>query len=166
VLLFVFLLVLIPIIELYVIVEVAGSLGAIETVFLLFAMALGGAWLVKREGLGVARRVRQQLDRGELPAAEVVDGLLILLAGVLMVTPGFVTGAVGLLVLIPFVRRPLGRLALGRLATRADRYTSTTRRFGSGFAVYDVTEVRSADRSGHGPERPRPLGLPSDHRAT
>jgi UPF0716 protein FxsA len=144
------LLVLVPLVELYVIVEVAGRLGVLETLVLLVATTVGGAWLVKREGLGVARRVQEQMQRGEVPAAEVVDGLLVLAAGVLLLTPGFVTDALGLLLLVPFVRRPLRGLAFRRFRSRLDLVTVSRTRFAPGYGRADVTEARAYER----PSRP------------
>jgi UPF0716 protein FxsA len=102
-LLFVILLV-VPVLELYVIVEVAGSLGVVPTLALLIAVSLFGTWLVWRQGAGVVRRARESFGRGDLPTDEALNGLLILTAGILLLTPGFVTDAVGLLLLIPPTR--------------------------------------------------------------
>ena len=89
----------VPLLELYVIIRVADGLGTPETILLLIAVSVAGAWMVRRSGLGVLAQVRERLSRGELPARELVDGLLIVVAGALMLTPGFVTDAVGLLLL-------------------------------------------------------------------
>jgi UPF0716 protein FxsA len=93
-----------PLLELYVLVSVAGWIGWFPALALLAAMSLFGAWLVKREGLGVMRRMQESAGRGEVPANQVVDGGLLLLAGCLCIVPGFVTGIVGLLLLVPPVR--------------------------------------------------------------
>jgi UPF0716 protein FxsA len=96
--------IVVPLVELYVIVQVAGALGIVPTLLLLLAVSLAGSWLVRREGLGIVGRARQVLSRGELPTVEIVNGMLVLLAGALLLTPGFVTDVVGLLLLIPFTR--------------------------------------------------------------
>ena len=106
-----------PIAELFVIIQVGHVLGLIDTLALLVVISVAGAWLVKREGLSVLRRARAQLDAGFVPGRELVDGSLILLAGALMLTPGFITDAVGLLLLLPPVRaglRAADRRRLGR----------------------------------------------------
>jgi UPF0716 protein FxsA len=105
---------IVPIVELYVIIQVGQSIGAGPTLVLLVLLSVAGAWLVKREGLGVWARFRAQLERGALPANELLDGLLILLAGALMLTPGFVTDVVGILLLIP----PCRAVARSMLARR------------------------------------------------
>jgi UPF0716 protein FxsA len=137
------LLVLVPVVELFVAVEVADAIGVGLTILALVALAVGGIWLVKAEGLGVLRRVQRQLEAGELPAADVVDGLLILAAGVLMLVPGFVTAAVGLLLLIPFTRRPVRTLVLRRLERRLAR---------GSFVATTVVDVSSYER--HAPRDP------------
>jgi UPF0716 protein FxsA len=93
-----------PIIELYVIVQVASAIGVLPTVALIVLSSVMGAWLVKVEGLGVLRRMGQTLDAGQLPTDEAVNGLLVVLGGVLMFLPGFVSSAIGLLLLLPPVR--------------------------------------------------------------
>ena len=89
----------VPLLELYVIIQVAGGVGTGQTIVLLLLVSVAGAWMVRRSGLGVLNQIRNRLDLGQLPAAELVDGLLILLAGALMLTPGFITDAAGLLLL-------------------------------------------------------------------
>ncbi len=93
-----------PIIELYVMVQVASAIGVLPTVLLIVMSSVIGAWLVKIEGLGVLRRMGQTLDAGQLPTDEAVNGLLVVLGGVLMFLPGFVSSAIGLLLLLPPVR--------------------------------------------------------------
>ena len=96
--------ILVPIAELYVIIQVGEAIGFVETIGLLLLISFLGAWLAKRAGLGVLRRVRQQLDAGRVPAAELIDGFLVLLAGALLLTPGFLTDIVAIFLLIPPVR--------------------------------------------------------------
>lgn len=95
------LLLAVPIIELMVIVYAAQAIGTPFTVVMLVVVSLVGAWLVKVEGIGVWRRFTSTVSRGKVPHREIVDGVLILVAGALMLTPGFVTDAVGLLLLAP-----------------------------------------------------------------
>lgn len=94
----------VPILELYVIVQVAVGIGTLQTIGLLILVSVVGAWLVRREGLWVLNRVRERLDQGQVPGNELVDGLLILVAGALMLTPGFLTDALGLVLLAPPTR--------------------------------------------------------------
>jgi UPF0716 protein FxsA len=105
--------IVVPIVELAVFVQVSGMIGFLPSLLLVVTFSLAGAWLVKREGLGVMRRVQAQLQRGETPAVDIVNGLLILVAGALMLFPGFVTDIIGLLLLIP-PTRALVRVVLMR----------------------------------------------------
>lgn len=126
-----------PLAELAVIVTVAGSIGVLNTLGLLVLVSIVGAWLAKREGLGVFNRVRAALDRGELPSREVADGFLILFAGALMLAPGFITDVLALVLLIPPTRAVV-RAALLSYAARRGRmavvssYGGRAARFGSG----------------------------------
>lgn len=108
----------IPVAEIFFIIRVARDLGIPETIGLLVAVSLVGAWLVRRSGLGVLRQIRERLARGEIPGKELVDGLLILAGGLLMLTPGFLTDAVGLLLLIPPTRLALRALLIRRYGKR------------------------------------------------
>jgi UPF0716 protein FxsA len=94
----------IPILELYVILQVAHVIGLLYTLALLLAVSVMGAWLLKREGAAAWGRVRDAVARGEMPATQVADGALVMLGGALLLTPGFVTDVLGLLLLIPAVR--------------------------------------------------------------
>ena len=128
-----------PIVELAVIVQVAGSTGVMNTIGLLVLVSLVGAWLVRREGLGILRRAQAELAEGRMPGRELVDGLLVLLAGALMLTPGFVTDAVGLALLLPPVRAVLRMVATRRLSRSVDtgrtRWTFGMRSGDGGFTT-------------------------------
>jgi UPF0716 protein FxsA len=119
VLLLVFL-IAVPLAELYVIVQVAHLIGFIPTLVVLLAVSVAGAWLLKHEGMAAWRRVRDATARGEMPATQVADGALVLLGGALLMTPGFITDAAGLLLLIPGVRVAL-RGGIRRLIWRWGR---------------------------------------------
>jgi len=107
----------VPILELYVIVEVGGLIGVLPTLALLVAMSVLGATLLRHQGRGAWRRFNAAIGSGRFPGREVADGLLITVGGVLLLTPGFATDLVGLLLLIPpsraLARRTL-RAYLGR----------------------------------------------------
>ncbi|MDQ4095432.1 MAG: FxsA family protein [Actinomycetota bacterium] len=157
-LLFVLLLV-VPVVELWVIVEVAGEIGAIPTLVLLLVVSVAGAWLLKQQGTATWRRMRETLRRGRMPTQEVTDGALILLGGALLLTPGFLTDAVGLALLIPPTRAPIKALIATVVARRARR------RLGAQPRVQEARVVK-VERS----ERPKPASdraenqLPSSER--
>ncbi len=111
----------VPFLELYVIIQVASVIGTGWTILLLVAESILGAWLCKREGAGVLRRINAQLQAGQLPTTDVVNGALILLAGALMVTPGFLTDLLGFLLLIPPTRAVARAVIVTGLTRRVDR---------------------------------------------
>jgi UPF0716 protein FxsA len=112
------LLLLLPVVELVVLIQVAGEIGFLDTVGLLVVVSLVGAWLAKRAGAGAIRRIQRATAAGQTPDREVVDGALILLAGVLLILPGFVSDAMGIALLIPPVRAAVRTLVVRRLARR------------------------------------------------
>lgn len=105
--LFLLLFVGIPLIELYFMIKVGSVIGAFATVFLVFFTAVLGGVLIRLQGFTTAMRVREAIERGEVPAIEMMEGALLLVAGILLLLPGFVTDAIGFLCLIPAARRAL-----------------------------------------------------------
>lgn len=126
--LLVLLFVLVPIVELYVIVQVAHALGVLDTLALLLVISVLGGWLAKREGLGVLRRIQGQMASGQVPTNALVDGAILLVAGVLMLTPGFVTDAFGLVLLLPPTRAAVRRLLIGRFRRKVSLGATTGHR--------------------------------------
>jgi UPF0716 protein FxsA len=119
-LLLILLFIVVPILELYVIIQVGQAIGVLPTLILLLADAMLGSWLLKREGRGAWRRFNEALAARRFPGREVADGVLIVIGGTLLLTPGFLTDVVGLLLLLPptraIARRILKRLTIGRFA--------------------------------------------------
>ncbi len=110
----------VPIVEIYLIVEVARYAGILNTVVLLILVSVAGAWMVRREGLGILRRAQEELATGRVPGRQVVDGLLVLVAGALMLTPGFATDALGLALLFPPSRIAVREVLIRRFARRVN----------------------------------------------
>jgi len=110
--------ILLPIIELAVIIQVGQAIGVFNTIGVLLLVSVVGAWLVKREGLGVWNRFQRQVQTGVVPTREIADGVLILFAGALLCTPGFVTDILGILLLLPPVRAAVRSAALYRAGRR------------------------------------------------
>jgi UPF0716 protein FxsA len=109
--------VVVPIVEIYVIIQVGQVIGAWWTILLLIADSIVGSWLVKREGAKAWLALRMALAEHRLPHRELADGVLILVGGTLMVTPGFVSDVFGILCILPFTR-PFGRRILAGLVSR------------------------------------------------
>lgn len=113
--------IVLPIVELAVIIQVGQALGVLNTIGILLLVSFVGAWLVKREGVAVWKRFHEQVQTGVVPSREIADGVLILLAGALLLTPGFVTDMLGVLLLLPPVRAAVRTAALYRASRRVFR---------------------------------------------
>src|SRR3954451_13003835 len=122
-LLLIVLFIVVPIAELYVIIQVGQLFGVVPTLLLLLADALLGSLLLKHQGRGAWRRFNEALAARRFPGREVVDGVLIVIGGTLLLTPGFLSDIAGLFLLIPptraIARRLLMRFTLGRFAVVA-----------------------------------------------
>lgn len=108
----------VPVLELFVIIQVGQAIGALNVVGLLLLMSLLGGWLMKREGMATLRRFQTKLSTGELPEKELVDGFLILFGGALMLTPGFLSDLLGISLLLPPVRAVIRRAVIGQVTKR------------------------------------------------
>lgn len=105
---------LVPLVEIYLLLEVGSVIGVGWTVFAVVFTAILGAGLVRMQGFSTLNRIRSQMDRGELPAMELFEGVFLLVAGALLLTPGFFTDAVGFACLIPPFRRGVIRYLIRR----------------------------------------------------
>ena len=110
---------LVPLAELYVIIQVGQAFGALNTIGLLILVSAAGAWLAKREGMGVWRRFQRQVESGAVPGKEIADGVMILFAAALLMTPGFLTDLLAISLLLPPVRAAIRTIVLRRAARRA-----------------------------------------------
>lgn len=149
-------LVLVPLIEIYFLVQVDRRIGTLPTILLLILVSIVGAWLVKREGRAAWSRLRAAMSRGEVPTKEAADGAMILFGGALMLTPGFITDIFGLLLILPPTRAALKgtfrKLLGGWILTRAGVVGK------AGRGVYAANTVRSRRRppGSTRPVTPRP----------
>ncbi|CAA9392967.1 MAG: Cytoplasmic membrane protein FsxA [uncultured Nocardioides sp.] len=119
--------IVVPLLEIFVLIQVGQVIGPWWTILLLVADSILGTWLIRREGGRAWSALRAALNTGTMPARELADGALILVGGTLMLSPGFVTDAVGIALILPFTR-PLARRALTRVVGR--------RLLGAGVAAY------------------------------
>ena len=119
----------VPVIEVYLLIKVGSLIGPLPTVALLLAISMVGAWLVRHQGFELMRRIQSELAQGRLPAAELLDGAMVLVGGVLLLTPGFFTDFLGLFFLIPATRALIKQLVGLWLQRRLSRGTITIRRF-------------------------------------
>ena len=109
--------VVVPLIEIYVLIQVGQVIGAWWTILLLVLDSLLGSWLIKREGGRAWQALRTALQTGRMPARELADGALILVGGTLLLTPGFLSDIVGFFCILP-VTRPIARAGLTRFLAR------------------------------------------------
>ncbi|QIM20846.1 FxsA family protein [Phycicoccus sp. HDW14] len=110
-------LVLVPLVEVATIVLVGRTIGGWPTVLLLLLTSVLGAWVIRKEGARAWGALREALRSGRMPARELADGVLVLVGGVLLLVPGFVTDVLGLLVILPWTR-PIARIWLEAVVAR------------------------------------------------
>jgi len=96
---------IIPIIEIYLLIKVGSVIGAIPTILAIVGTAALGAFLLRYQGISTLNRVQTSIRNGEVPAIEMFEGLILLICGALLLTPGFFTDAIGFVALIPGIRR-------------------------------------------------------------
>ncbi|MDT8272216.1 MAG: FxsA family protein [Desulfomonilia bacterium] len=106
---------LIPIVEIYLLIRVGEHIGAGNTIALVIITGITGAYLARVQGLQILSRIRRNLDAGIMPSGELIDALLVLVAGIVLITPGFMTDCIGFLLLIPPTRLLLKRELAKRL---------------------------------------------------
>lgn len=105
---------IVPFIEIWLLIKVGGVIGALPTILLVVLTAVLGAFLLRQQGLATLLRFQQNLQSGQLPATELMEGVILLIGGVLLMTPGFFTDAMGFLCLLPFSRKLILKFLLSR----------------------------------------------------
>lgn len=125
-----FMLLLLPVLELALLIQVGSAIGVLPTLGLIILSAVLGILLLRVAGLATAWRARERLARGELPEREMFDGLLLALGGLLLLLPGFISDLFGLLCVLPFSRH----LLLGRLQRQQQEQAARQRAFADDLA--------------------------------
>lgn len=146
--------VVVPLVEIYTLIQVGQVIGGWWTIALLILSSVVGGWLIKREGARTFHALRSALAGGRMPARELADAGLVLIAGTLMLTPGFVTDVLGLLLVLPLTR-PLARRALTAVVAR---------RLLAGGPVAGMAGGGPFGPRGPRPAEPRDPRDPSEHR--
>ena len=108
--------IIVPVIEITVFIQLGSEIGVWNTVILIILTAIIGAWLLRSQGLATLHRAQKSIQKQVLPVAEVFDGLCLIVAGVLLLTPGFVTDAAGLILFLPLFRAILRKQIWALLA--------------------------------------------------
>ena len=102
--------ILVPLIELFLLIEIGSQIGTLSTLTIIVLTGILGAFLARRQGIGVLHQIRTEIANGRLPATQLADGVIILLAGAVLITPGVLTDALGFLCLIPASRKIIKKM--------------------------------------------------------
>ena len=114
----------IPIVEMYLLIEVAERIDALPTILLVMLTAVVGVSLIRQQGLSTLTKGIGRLNQAEIPAAEIIEGILLAMAGAFLITPGFLTDFIGFTITIPVTRRIIALMLLKRLSARAEFRTN------------------------------------------
>ena len=114
----------IPIVEMYLLIEVAERIEALPTILLVMLTAVLGVSLIRQQGLSTLTKGIRRLNQAEIPAAEIIEGVLLAVAGAFLITPGFLTDFIGFMIIIPMIRRITALMLLKRMAVRANFRTN------------------------------------------
>ena len=128
--------IVLPLAELFVILKVGDAIGAVPTILLLAADSVLGAMLLRSQGRRVWARFRDAVERGDMPHREVMDGVLVIFGAAFLITPGFITDIIGVLLLLPPTRAGVRAWLIRRLGKRVE--IRTTRRRSTGGGDFDV----------------------------
>lgn len=104
----------IPILEMYLLIQVGSRIGALPTIGLVVLTATIGIWLLRMQGLATLARLQSRLNQGEIPGQELLEGIVLLVGGALLLTPGFFTDGLGFVCLLPGLRKPLAEWLIRR----------------------------------------------------
>ncbi len=132
---------LVPILEIYLLIQVGSVIGALWTVTLVVLTAFVGAYLLRLQGFATLQRARESLARGELPAGSLLEGAILLVSGALLLTPGFFTDAVGFICLVPAARQRVAAWLMSRFTVIETSSVQQQQTF------YEHTETRQTSSS-------------------
>ncbi len=146
---------LVPIVEIYLLIQVGQVIGALWTVFLVVLTAVVGVWLLKIQGMSTLMRAQEKMQAGQMPAQEMLEGMGLLLAGAFLLTPGFFTDTVGFLLLLPPTRAWLvsklvahimrsGRF-VGQAAVHGYEFEARSRRKGTDSDIIEGVNYKRED---------------------
>jgi len=112
---------LVPVVELYFLIKIGAYIGALNTVMIVIITGVAGAVLARQEGFKVLRRIQDDMDNLRMPADSLLDGFFVLVGGILLLTPGFVTDTLGFILVIPFTRKILRRVLKKKIQRHFER---------------------------------------------
>jgi len=108
----------VPLIELYLLITIGGVIGVVPTIAIVIGTGVLGAWLARWQGLAVLRRISEEMTAGRLPTDALIDGLLILVAAAVLLTPGLLTDTLGFVLLVPASRAFVRKIVAAAIARR------------------------------------------------
>ncbi|WP_020396785.1 FxsA family protein [Thiolinea disciformis] len=117
------LLLLVPVLEIYLFVKVGGWIGFLPTIALLILMTFVGSYFVRHQGLSTLARIQKSMAQGQLPARDMLEGVLIVIGGILMMIPGFLSDILGILCILPPTRLAIAAALIPSVAARVQRST-------------------------------------------
>ena len=122
----VFLFVMVPIAEISLLIKVGGAIGGFNTILFVILTAVLGAYLVRQQGFATITKLQQETQAGRIPALQIAEGVALLFAGAVLLTPGFITDAIGFTLLIPFTRRIVIALLASKFTQNQTGFTYST----------------------------------------
>ncbi len=137
----------IPLLEMVILIKVGGIIGILPTIGMVVLTATLGIWLLKLEGLATLHRVQEKLQAGQIPETELLEGIMLLVGGALLLTPGFVTDAIGFTCLLPGLRRPLAGWILRQGIVRAASFNTNTQQGAPGSTIEGDFREERDDRN-------------------
>lgn len=117
---------LVPLLELIILIKLGNIVGLIPTLFIVIVTGIIGAWLTKKQGLYTLQRIQLQLSMGKVPAENLINGLMILVGGIVLLTPGLLTDSIGFLLLIPQTREQLKKVLKKKFKEKIEKNKAQT----------------------------------------
>lgn len=138
--LFAILFFIVPLVEIYFLIQVGGMIGVLPTIMLVVLTAVIGAFLLKQQGISTLARFQTSMAQGQVPATALLEGVMLIIGGALLMTPGFFTDAIGFACLLPFSRQWLAKKMVGRV--KVGRFNSGGGA-ASGFQTYTQASTQT-----------------------
>ena len=137
----VFLFIMVPVAEISLLIKVGGAIGGFNTILFVILTAVLGAYLVRQQGFATITKLQEETNAGRIPALQIAEGVALLFAGAVLLTPGFITDAIGFALLIPFTRRIIIALLATKFSQNQAGFTYSSHTQGSNQAHNDAPNV-------------------------
>ncbi len=137
------LIIVVPLFEIYLLIKIGSIVGALTIVFLIISTAIVGTMLLRQQGVATMMRFQASLAKGELPATEMLEGVILLIGGILLLTPGFLTDAVGFFCLLPLSRKAIIEIVWSRITLHAPMHSHHSSNQGGRIIEGEIIEKRN-----------------------